>query len=203
MKRIVLTGGPGAGKSVVCNALSAANPNGIVLVPEAATQVYEALGSRWDRMEIAGRRDAQRKIYALQVEQEARLAARTRADQILLLDRGTIDGAAYWPEGPEAYWKDLGTTLEAELRRYDAVILLETAAALGIYDGEASNRVRFEAPSAAIESGRVLERLWGGHPNFRTVNAHADIAHKIAAVKTILEEEGAAAPSVAPRERGR
>jgi len=189
MKRIVLTGAPCAGKSVVCKALIAADPDCVVLVPEAATQVYEALGSRWDRMNIAGRRDAQRKIYALQVEQEARIAAKTRPDQILLHDRGTVDGAAYWPDGPEAYWKDLGTTLEAELGRYDAVILLETAATLGIYDGEASNRVRFEAPEAAIESGRVLERLWSGHSKLHTVKAYAEIAQKIAAVKAILESE--------------
>ena len=186
MKRIVLTGGPGAGKTVVCNALAADRAR-IVLVPEAATQVYAALGSRWDRMDIAGRRDAQRRIYALQVAQETRLAAATRPDQILLLDRGTIDGAAYWPEGPDAYWQDLGTTLADELKRYDAIILLETAATLGIYDGEQSNPVRFEAPAAAIESGRMLHRLWGGHPNLRTVPAFRQIEEKIAAVRRMLD----------------
>ena len=188
MKRIVLTGGPGAGKSVVCDALAKADPARIVLVPEAATQVYAALGSRWDRMDIEGRRDAQRRIYRWQRAQEERIGATARPGQILLLDRGTVDGAAYWPEGPDAYWRDLGTTLEAELARYDAVILLETAAALGIYDGEASNPVRFEAPAAAIESGRVLEKLWGAHRNLRRVNAFTDVAHKIEAVSALLNE---------------
>jgi len=190
MKRIVLTGAPGAGKSVVCNALAAADPKRIVVVPEAATQVYQALGSRWDRMDIAGQREAQRKIYRLQIAQEERLAAGTQPDQILLLDRGTVDGAAYWPDGPDAYWKDLGTTLETELRRYDAIIILETAATLGIYDGDQSNPVRFEAADAAIENGKLLHKLWGGHQNVRTVKAYPDLEHKISAVKSLIDEIG-------------
>jgi len=187
MKRIVLTGGPAAGKSRVCEALAAADPQGIVLVPEAATQVYNALGSRWDRMNVDGRRDAQRRIYALQVAQETRAAAAALPDQIVLLDRGTIDGATYWPDGPDAYWLDLRTNLAAEIARYDAVIWLETAAALGIYDGSESNPVRFEAPDAAIESGKRLLNLWGGHPNLQKVSAYPSIEEKIAAVKSLLD----------------
>jgi predicted ATPase len=188
MKKIVLTGGPGAGKSVVCDALLKSESNRMVLVPEAATQVYAALGSRWDRMNVEGRRDAQRKIYALQIAQESRLEKLAKTDQFLLLDRGTIDGAAYWPDGPDAYWKDLGTTLEAELARYDAVIILDTAATLGIYDGDESNPVRFECAADAIESGRTLLKLWGAHPNLRTIPAFPHIDEKIAAVKAMLNE---------------
>jgi predicted ATPase len=186
MKRIVLTGGPAAGKSHISAAIASADPKGIYHVREAATQVYSSLGSRWDRMDVHNRRDAQRRIYALQTAQEATATAAARADQILLLDRGTIDGAAYWPDGPEAYWQDLKTTLAAELARYDAVIWLETSAALGIYDGDKSNPVRFEAPEAAIESGRLLQRLWGGHPNLQKIGAFPRIEEKIAAVSALL-----------------
>jgi predicted ATPase len=185
MKRIVLTGGPGAGKTRICEALAAADPARLIHVPEAATQVYSALGSRWDRMNTDGRRYAQRRIYAVQTEQEARYAA-DYPNKIHLLDRGTIDGAAYWPDGPDAYWRDVKTTLAAELSRYDTVIWLETAAALGIYDGEQSNPVRFEPPEAAIESGRQLKRLWGDHPKLLTVGAFATIEEKIAAVAELL-----------------
>ncbi len=187
MKRIVLTGGPAAGKSVVCEALATADPARIVLVREAATQVYNALGSRWDRMDIQGRRDAQRRIYAHQIAQESRAIAKARADQIILLDRGTIDGATYWPEGPEAYWADIGTDLATEVARYDAVIWLETAAALGIYDGDQSNSVRFEAPEAAIESGKRLLNLWGEHPNIHKIPAYLHVSDKIAAVNALLQ----------------
>ncbi|MBC8105543.1 MAG: AAA family ATPase, partial [Anaerolineae bacterium] len=99
MQRIVLTGGPGAGKSVVSQRLATAHPVRFALVPEAATQVYTKLQTRWDRLNIDQRRDAQRMIYRLQVEQEAAIFA-SHPDHHLLLDRGTIDGAAYWPDGP-------------------------------------------------------------------------------------------------------
>src|SRR4029079_18805765 len=98
-----------------------------------------------------GRHDAQRRMYRLQLEQEERLA-RAHPGKILLLDRGTIDGAAYWPEGPEDFWRDIGTTIDKELARYDAVIMLETCAAIGLYDNDASNPVRFESSDAAIQA---------------------------------------------------
>src|SRR5436305_9482535 len=163
MTRIVLTGGPGAGKTVIAQRLAAAHPDRYALVPEAATQVYDALQTRWDKLDLAGRRDVQRKIYGLQVDQENRTAD-ANPGKILLLDRGTIDGAAYWPEGPDDYWRDVGSTIDAELKRYDAVVLLESSAAVGIYDGDASNPRRFEDAAGAIAAGQLLARLWEGHP---------------------------------------
>src|SRR6478735_4235717 len=137
MKKIVITGGPGAGKTVISRHFALAYPARFVLVPEAATQVYDALQTRWDRLDVPGRRDVQRKIYQLQVDQEDRTLA-ANPGHVLLLDRGTIDGAAYWPEGPDDYWRDVGSSLQTELKRYDAVIWMESAAALGLYDGDAS-----------------------------------------------------------------
>jgi len=46
--------------------------------------------------------------------------------KILVCDRGTVDGAAYWAGPPEEYFKSLKTTLEAEIKRYDYVIHLES-----------------------------------------------------------------------------
>jgi len=185
MKRIVLTGGPGAGKTVISSRLAALHPDEFVLVPEAATQIYDALQTRWDRLDTEGRRDVQRRIYRLQVEQEDRIAAE-HPNQTLLLDRGTIDGAAYWPDGPDAYWRDLGTTHVAQLARYDAVIWMESCAALGLYDGDASNFCRFEDAEGAIQSGKMLLKLWEGHPNLRHVGAFASLDDKIAAVAEVL-----------------
>jgi predicted ATPase len=186
MKRIVLTGGPGAGKTVISSAIAAATPHRYVRVPEAATQVYDLLQTRWDRLDLPGRRDVQRRIYHLQRQQEDALAA-AHADKILLLDRGTIDGAAYWPEGPDDYWRDLGTRASDELARYDAVIWLQTSATLGLYDHDASNPCRFEHPEAAIASGNLLKMLWGGHAQLMQVDAFADLNDKVNAVSTLLQ----------------
>lgn len=185
--KIVLTGGPGAGKSVITRTLAERYADRLVRVPEAATATYSALGTRWDKLDLVGRRHVQRLIYQHQVKQEADFA-RAHPDKILLLDRGTVDGAAYWPDGPEAYWLDLGSTLEAELARYSMVLWLETAAALGIYDGDASNEVRFEDAAGAVASGRTLLRLWSGHPNLHHVGAFVSLEDKIAAVVETISE---------------
>ena len=209
--RIVLTGGPGAGKTTVADALADApaladwreSLGGVALVPEAATQVYAARRTRWDRLDAAQRRDVQREIYHFQRAQEDRLAAAAYAAgrRVLLLDRGTLDGAAYWPDGPADYWRDLATSEPAELARYDAVLILESAAALGghLYDGDASNAVRFEDAAGAIASGRLLETLWAGHPRLRLVPAAQDLADKIAAVRREVARLAADAP---PASRG-
>ena len=70
MKRIVLTGGPGAGKTFISHRLVAQRADRFALVPEAATQVYSVLQTRWDRLDVAGRREVQRKIYRFQIEQD-------------------------------------------------------------------------------------------------------------------------------------
>jgi hypothetical protein len=183
--RIVLTGGPGAGKTLLTEALASQFPDRFALVPEAATQVYGNLQTRWDLLDLLGRREVQRRIYLLQREQEERLAHH-HPDKILLLDRGTIDGAAYWPDGAEDYWQDLGTDHATELSRYDTVIWLETAATLGIYDGPASNACRFEDPAGAVASGKRLLELWGPHPNLKHVGAFANFDDKLAAVREVL-----------------
>lgn len=185
MKRIVLTGGPGAGKTLVAARLARDEPQTFVVVPEAATQVYRQLRTRWDRIDANGRRDVQRRIYALQLEQEAR-AAREHRDRVLLLDRGTVDGAAYWPDGPEDYWRHLGTTCAAELARYDAVVWLETCAAIGAYDGDASNACRHEDTQLAVERGLAVLRLWEKHPNLTRVEAYPQFEDKLAAAGAVL-----------------
>jgi predicted ATPase len=187
MRKIVVTGGPGSGKTVITRAIAEADPHRFVRVPEAATQVYTLLNTRWDKLDLEGRYDAQRRMYRLQLEQEARLA-REHPHQTLLLDRGTVDGSAYWPEGPEHFWRDIGTTHEAELNRYDAIILLETCATLGLYDGDASNFCRFEDADAAVRSSAFLKQLWSAHPRVIHVDSYPDLADKVAAVRRALEQ---------------
>ncbi len=187
MKKIVITGGPGSGKTVITAAVAAERPDTFVLVPEAATQVYTQLQTRWDKLDLAGRHDAQRRMYRLQLDQESRLAD-AHPDKTLLLDRGTVDGSAYWPEGPEAFWRDIRTTRAAELARYYAVILLETCATLGLYDGANSNFCRFEDAAAAVRSSEQLKQLWADHPHVVYVDSYPNLDDKIDAVRRALEQ---------------
>ena len=200
--KIVLTGAPGSGKTSAVRALAhdpefCRQTGGVTPVSEAATATYARLGTRWDRLDTAGRRDVQRAIYRLQLDHEAAAeqAARAAGGRLVLLDRGTIDGGAYWPAGPAGYWRELGTTAAAELARYDAVVLLETAAAVGAYDGESTNAVRFEDAAAAVENGRLLAELWSAHPRVSHVPAAATFAAKLSAVRrAVLEIIKSASP---------
>lgn len=190
--KIVLTGAPGSGKSTIVRELARRHPDTFVVIPEAATQYYTALGFRWNQLTIEQQREAQRGIYHLQIEQEARLA-QFHPEKIFLLDRGTIDGAAYWPDGPAAYWEDLGSTETAEIARYAMVIVLESSAAIGLYDGDASNRVRFEDAAAALENAKLLAALWAAHPRVHLVSAYHDLEQKVAAVEMLVKQAAAAA----------
>jgi hypothetical protein len=144
------------------------------------------LGTRWDRLDLDGRREVQRRIYHVQVEQEQRIAL-AHPDKALLLDRGTIDGAAYWPDGPDDYWRDLGTNLRDELNRYDHVIWLETCAVLNLYDGTGSNFCRFEDAQGAIRSGELLKQLWSDHPRLQLVSAYGNLEDKVVAVRAAID----------------
>jgi hypothetical protein len=81
---------------------------------------------------------AQRAIFFVQRELESTSQAENAA--IVLCDRGTVDGAAYWP-GPQSFLDSVGTTLERELSRYDAVIHLRTPPSDGGYNH--TNPLRF------------------------------------------------------------
>ena len=48
--------------------------------------------------------------------------------RVLLCDRGTLDGAGYWHNGLDSWCEEIGTTVEKELARYDAVIFFQSAA---------------------------------------------------------------------------
>ncbi len=196
--RIVLTGGPGAGKTSIVSALTASpawhawrdTVGGVEAVSEAATSVYGRRGVRWDTIDDDARRDVQREIYRHQLEQEAAAdeAATKAGARLVLLDRGTVDGSAYWPGGPVDYWHAVDSSPADEFARYDAVVLLETAATLGHYDGDASNAVRFESSDAAIESGKLLAQLWGHHPLTRHLPASQTFAQKLHEAATLITQ---------------
>jgi len=196
VRRIVLTGGPGAGKTTAVQRLGEAAEfadwrrelGGVTIVREAATSVYGRRKTRWDRLGLDERRDVQREIFRHQLEHEAigEREATAAGHAVMLLDRGTIDGSAYWPDGPEAYWADVGSTPQAQAQRYDAVLLLRSSASIGAYDGDATNVVRFESPEAAMKSDEQLLSLWGVHSHLHDVPAMPDFGVKLAEVTRLI-----------------
>ena len=156
-RRIVITGGPGAGKTAALELARRTFCSHVRVVPEAAGILFSGGFPRGESLEHA--RAAQRAIYHVQQELECIAAADHPA--LVLCDRGTVDGAAYWP-GPEAFWAALHTTPEAEWARYDAVIHMRTPQRGNGYDH--TNPLRLESAAEARRiDGRIAE-AWRGHP---------------------------------------
>jgi predicted ATPase len=155
-QRIVLTGGPGAGKTAVLELVRRSLCVHMTILPEAAGIVF---GGGFPRREDSEtRRAGQRAIFFIQRELEETAKAVDAA--IVLCDRGTVDGMAYWP-GPEPLWAALGTSHEEQLARYTAVIHMRTPDAGG-YNND--NPLRVENAREAQEVDARVAAAWAGHP---------------------------------------
>jgi predicted ATPase len=176
-RKVVLTGGPGAGKTAALELVRQSFCAHVVVLPEAAGIVF---GGGFPRnSEASTRRAGQRAIYYVQRELES--VAEAAAPALILCDRGTVDSAAYWP-GPEAYWPSLGTTLEAELARYDAVIHLRTPARGDGYNH--ANPLRIESAAEARAIDARLAEIWAAHPRRHEV---APAVHFLEKVSRVIE----------------
>ncbi len=180
IRRIAVTGGPGAGKTSLWRELAQAHAARLVAVPEVATMLFQHVFP--PVRDEAERCAVQRAIFHVQRELEGVYEGRSRAGQILLCDRGTVDGGGYWPAGHEAFFAELATCWRDELSRYDAVLFLETAAAGG-HSIEEGNTVRSEDLDTAVRIDQRLREVWSSHPNFLYVPQAARFDDKLAAAR--------------------
>jgi len=106
---------------------------------------------------------------------------------VVLCDRGTVDGVAYWPGPPGQFWTSVQTTIEAELGRYDAVIHLRTPAKDGGYNHQ--NPLRIESATVAADiDARILE-AWENHPRRFIVESSVTFMEKATRALEILRLE--------------
>lgn len=173
--RIALTGGPGAGKTTAADLLRREIGEAIVVVPEAATMLFSGGFPRLSSAEEV--KQTQKAIFHVQKSLETIQVARF-PERTLLCDRGTLDSSVYWPTGPEDFFKELNTSIEAELKRYEAVVFFETAA-VGRIDIEGGNPVRSESLDEAIELDKKLRNIWEKHPNFHFIAHEGSFMKKI------------------------
>lgn len=183
-RRIVLTGGPGAGKTAVLELIRKYFCRHVRVLPEAASILF---GGGFPREESQpSRQAAQRAIFHVQRQLEM-LAVPDGTPAITLCDRGTLDGLAYWPGPPDQMLVEVGSTRLAELARYDAVIHLRTPSAELGYDQ--SNHLRTEpAVLAAAIDGRI-EEAWRDHHRRFFVESRPDFLAKAAEALRLLRAE--------------
>jgi predicted ATPase len=153
--RVVITGGPCAGKTEVWRFLGEAFPKAVP-VPEAATQLILAGTSAGS----LGREGFQRAVYERQQELEEEALKR---GAFLLCDRGLLDGLAYFP----GLLPCLGVSEKDVLSRYAVVIQLEVIRDRRVYDLHVGkNPARHEEHAAAMSLETALKRLYERHPAY-------------------------------------
>lgn len=182
--RVVVTGGPGGGKTTAADLFRRELGDEVVIVPEAATLLFSGGFPRYRDDEAV--RAAQRAIYAVQRGLEDTQAAHYPG-RILICDRGTIDGGIYWPDSDvDAFLREVGSTVEEEMARYDAVIFFESAAVGGI-SVEGTNPARIESAAEAVELDLRLRELWQRHRHFLFIPHNQSFFKKVASGLVALE----------------
>jgi CYTH domain-containing protein/predicted ATPase len=178
LKRVVMTGGPCAGKTTALARVSEwfeSHGWTVIRVPEAATLMI--LGGARPDVAVNGF-DFQTALLKVQMSLEDSFlsvadGALKRGQNVLVLcDRGTMDSAAYVSDKE---WRAIvdgsrGTLPILRDSRYDAVIHLVTAA-----DGAAefytlsNNEARKESAELAIKLDHLTRDAWVGHPHLRVI----------------------------------
>lgn len=185
IKKIVITGGPCAGKTTALSWIQNTFTRlgyRVFFISETAT---ELISGGVSPQTCGSNLDFQKCQVKLQLEREEiyeQAARSTKADHVLLVcDRGVIDNKAYMTE--EEFHEVLHTyhLNEAQLREnYDAVFHLVTAAdGAPAYYTLANNKARRETPEQAIEVDRKILAAWTGHPHLRIIDNSGDFDSKM------------------------
>ena len=182
-KRVVLTGGPGAGKTAFLELVRQSLCQHVVVLPESASLLFAGGFPRQESAE--GRRAVQRAIFHVQRELEC--IAELDGAAVVICDRGTLDGLAYWPGDTDDFWPQVHTTYAAELARYAAVIQLRTPTTLRGYNHQ--NPLRTESAEDAAAIDQRIEQVWAQHPNRHLIESSLYFLDKAARALQALHEQ--------------
>lgn len=189
LKKIVLTGGPCAGKTTALNYLYEKLSDygySVVVVPEIPTFIMNAGLNPRKATPNFDYSAFQRLMLETQVLFEDRIfaeASRIKGGekQVMIFDRGCMDYRAY--VSPEEFTATLSKNgwniVDLRDRRYDAVIHLVTAAdgQQGFYN--LNNPARQETPEEAVKSDIRTRDAWVGHPHLRIIDNSTDFEGKM------------------------
>lgn len=183
--KIVLTGGPCAGKTTMMNRIvSEFSEKGfkVIVCPEGATELIPngiLPNSNGISME-----QYQYLIIQKQLDKEALydkiVDMMDTGDIIVMYDRGLLDGQCYvTPEFFQKVLDDFKLERMDVMGRYDAIIHLTTAAKTeGLYTTD-NNVARSENIEQAIDLDNKVLDSWMGHPHLRVIENFENFDDKI------------------------
>jgi hypothetical protein len=179
MFKVVFDGGPCGGKTTVGRRLKEKYPSSIFVTPEVASGLTKELIPLPGRDVVlchAWLHDFQTAVLPTQITMEKMWtdALRETATKLMIIDRGTLGGAAYFPGGLESFLKHFGLDLGESLACYDMVIHLETLAkSQPELFGKTDNEQRYEtSPGQAIALDYLIQEIWQNHPNWHFIPSH-------------------------------
>lgn len=195
-RKIVLTGGPCAGKTTSLARITqdaAGLGWRVFVINETATELRLNGVAASNGLSV---KEFQRCVLQEQLAKERiyeALAERVGGKVLILCDRGTLDGKAFVERAAD--FEDLASEIGSDdvtLRdAYDGVVYLVTAAdgALDAY-GCTNNAVRTESdPADAVSSDRRLMAAWAGHPRMRVIGNDVDtFAEKVSRASAAVRE---------------
>lgn len=186
IKKIVLTGGPCAGKTTaLVKVIEHFSSRGykVFTIPEVPTIFLQA-GMDYLTKNQDWFYEGEKSTLEIQLALEddfTRMAQTINGPVVIICDRGALDISAYLPTEMWEKITGLCNVTTQQLRdRYDAVLHLVSAAdGAEQYYNTTSNEMRTEG----IEKARLLDRkviqAWTGHPHLRVINNHDNFDTKI------------------------
>lgn len=184
--KIVLTGGPCAGKTTALKFLREnliKNGYGAVVVPETSTELFSSGISPSKMNSLFDFHQTQLDVQMTKEKlfEQACQNFKNFDHIVLICDRGVVDAKVYI--GDEGFAKLLKTnhlTEEKVMSRYDAVFKLVSAAngASEFYTLE-NNSVRKESIEEAVILDNRVTEVWKSHPHFETIDNSTDFEQKM------------------------
>ena len=201
--RIVLTGGPAAGKTTLISRIlkEFRQEDGwkVITIPETATELISGFGIR-PFGSCVSMEDFQYFVIEDQLHKE-RLALKgaelVPEDKILIIyDRAVLDDKAYISDAQFAKTlAHFGKTEQEVLSGYDAVLHLVTCAKGAEFAYNYGNAARYETVEVAREKDDLTLRAWSGHPAVYVIDNSVNFEDKIdRAIAQIYRIIGQAAP---------
>ena len=188
--KIVLTGGPCAGKTTAMNWIQnffQKQGYKIIFVPETATELITSGLTPWEAKTPS---DFESVLFDIQLAKEKFYedgAKKLPNEKILMVcDRGLLDNKAYMSKRDFDYLLKSKKLNEIKVRdSYDAVFHLVTAAKGAKKYYNLDNAARTETIEEAAKLDDKLIESWTGHPHFRIIDNSTDFETKM---KRLLKE---------------
>ena len=184
--KIVLTGGPCAGKTTALKFLREnliKNGYGAVVVPETSTELFSNGISPSKMNSLLDFHQTQLDVQLTKeyLFEQACEKFKNFDNIVLICDRGVLDAKVYIGDEGFANLLKLNNLTEQDIiNRYDAVFKLVTAAngAKDYYTLE-NNAVRKESAEEAIALDELVSKVWSVHPHFETFDNSTNFEQKM------------------------